>query len=125
LTQLGFVFKENSKARYLTETVKALEIFCSIYGDCVVPTGFKVPSDEQWPKNLHGISLGSRVRAIRQRKLVLDTKSKNSIEKIGFVFNPRKKEFEELLYSVKFYVNTTLSEGGTIPVEIPESYVKY
>jgi hypothetical protein len=123
LEHLGFVFKEERKDRYNTETVKALEIFHSIHGHCVVPPDFRIPNDSSWPKELHEIALGSRVRAIRQRKIELDSVSVSKIEKIGFLFNPRRKSFEQLVDAVNCYVEKTLEKGEEIPVSIPDSYV--
>ena len=123
LERIGFVFKEDRKDCYNTETVKALEIFHSIHGHCVVPPDFQIPNDSSWPKELHEIALGSRVRAIRQRKIKLDTESVSKIEKIGFLFNPRRKGFEQLVYAANCYVEKTIERGGETPVSIPYSYV--
>lgn len=123
LEHIGFVFKEDRKDRYNKETVKALEIFHSIHGHCVVPSDFQIPNDSSWPKELYDIALGSRVRAIRQRKIKLDRESVSKIEKIGFLFNPRRKGFEQLVYAANCYVEKTIERGGETPVSIPYSYV--
>jgi hypothetical protein len=48
----------------------ALTKYKAIHKDCLVPTTFVVPSDSQWPAELHGMKLGIALKNIRLQGMI-------------------------------------------------------
>uniref|UniRef100_K3WWN4 Helicase-associated domain-containing protein n=1 Tax=Globisporangium ultimum (strain ATCC 200006 / CBS 805.95 / DAOM BR144) TaxID=431595 RepID=K3WWN4_GLOUD len=67
LDAMGFSFNVFESA-FVQKVLPALEVYAEQYGDCNVPQGFIVPSDDVWPKRSWGIKLGHIIRNIRSRK---------------------------------------------------------
>jgi hypothetical protein len=67
----------------------ALVVYKELYGDLLVPQPFTVPEDgDEWPEEVRGLNLGSRVNAIRtQGTFVKSNPSrKDELDELGFVW---------------------------------------
>ena len=132
LREMGFLFKDVKKEIFMNDTLHALEIYREINGHCNVPNAFEIPSslyDDnenescRWPEKLKGLPLGSRVKAIRQRKLILDEEIITKFDELGFVFNVRKESNKKLLKACRLYIDLHVAkDGGKLPVEIPDNF---
>lgn len=67
LDAMGFSFNVIESA-FVDKVLPALEVYSELHGNCNVPQGFIVPSDEPWPKRSWGMKLGHVVRNMRSRK---------------------------------------------------------
>ena len=129
LKRMGFLFKDEKKEMFLNETLHALVVYKNIYGHCNVPNAFKISSSTSpregctWPEELIGLPLGSRVKAIRQRKTILDDGVVCKLQELGFVFNVQKENNNKLLRACKLYVDIHIQKNGcTLPVEVPDTF---
>lgn len=91
LTALGF--QPDIKAAALDlryqRVYDALVVYKELYGDLLVPQPFTVPEDgDEWPEEVRGLNLGSRVNAIRtQGTFVKSNPSrKDELDELGFVW---------------------------------------
>jgi hypothetical protein len=67
----------------------ALVVYKELYGDLLVPQPFTVPEDgDDWPEEIRGLNLGSRVNAIRtQGTFVKSNPSrKDELDELGFIW---------------------------------------
>ena len=135
LKELGFLFKDAKFELFMNDTVLALSSFKKCYGHCNVPNNFIIPMDFvlgeknnvndsfRWPRNLLGFPLGSRVKAVRQKKIILNDVYLRKFEELGFVFNVRKHNHQKLLRALSIFVGLKLMNGEKIPVGVSETYV--
>ena len=134
LRGMGFLFKDVKKEIFMNQTLHALKIYNKIYGHCNVPNAFEISSsikknvkvddkNYEWPEELKGLPLGSRVKAITQRKIILDDNIVSKLHKLGFVFNVRKESNKKLLRACRSYVDLHAGKNeGILPVEVPDSF---
>ncbi|GMF59692.1 unnamed protein product [Phytophthora fragariaefolia] len=71
LEELGFVWNI-IESKWSERVLPALQTFCKVYGHCRVHQSFIVPTDADWPENLHGLKLGLIVRKIRNPGIYFD-----------------------------------------------------
>lgn len=87
LDAMGFSFNVFESA-FVQKVLPALEVYADQYGDCNVPQGFVVPSDDVWPKRSWGIKLGHIIRNIRSRKQHAEQveEHRERLAELGFVW---------------------------------------
>ena len=86
LDSLGFVWDVPSYER--DRLMNALKAYRETHGDLLVPTSFKFPSD--YPDvTLRGFKLGQSVSCIRYRSIKISDNEKQTLDSLGFVWNPR------------------------------------
>ncbi|OWY94555.1 hypothetical protein PHMEG_00035679 [Phytophthora megakarya] len=71
LEEMGFVW-DFYKAEWCERILPALEVFYREYDHSRVPPGFEVPFEANWPKETHGLKLGSVAERIRLRGAYFD-----------------------------------------------------
>ena len=72
-----------------------------------------------WPEETRGLCLGSRVKAIRQRKLIIDDVYLPQLKEVDFVFNLKKHNQDMLVQAAELYVKQ--KQGAKVIV--PSTYV--
>lgn len=87
LDAMGFSFNVIESA-FVQKVLPALEVYSQQYGDCNVPQGFVVPSDDAWPRRSWGIKLGHIIRNIRSRKQHAEQveEHRERLVELGFVW---------------------------------------
>lgn len=88
LDSMGFSFNV-LESTFVQKVMPALEAYAHLYGDCNVPQGFVVPSDDtRWPKRSWGIKLGHVIRNIRSRKQHAEQveEHRERLAELGFVW---------------------------------------
>ena len=76
----------------------ALKVYKEIHGNLKMKTSFVVPeNDERYPKETHGLKLGSRVRNIRYHGAYPE--HREQLEALGFHFKVPKIESFDVIYS--------------------------
>ena len=64
----------------------ALKVYKDIHGDLLVSVRFVIPeNDNQYPKEAHGLKLGSRVMSIRYQDTYAE--HREQLEALGFVYD--------------------------------------
>ncbi|KAF0698450.1 Aste57867_10935 [Aphanomyces stellatus] len=101
LDALGFVW--NAQDDTWQRNVDALTRFKALFGHTRVPEAFVVPSDEPWPKQLHGFRLGVFVHAVRARQDRLSTDRKEDMDDLGLQLNTREVGWQTFVAALKVF----------------------
>jgi hypothetical protein len=116
LISIGFRF-DALQAKYDIFRVSLLK-YKELYGDMLVPKGFKVPANSiDWPVESWGMKLGSMVKNIRGSKGCFSDK-KHDLLSIGFIYVVRKK-FDYECVKIAFFKYRELHHGC---IKIPAVY---
>ncbi|GMF47359.1 unnamed protein product [Phytophthora fragariaefolia] len=85
LEELGYVWNF-SDSEWSERILPAVETFHRIHGHCRVPRPFVVPSEAEWPTEVHGLKLGVAVNNIRSHSTYFDqvVRAMDSLEAIKF-----------------------------------------
>ena len=83
LSRRGFRWT-NARRRSFDLVCVALLTHHQLFGDMLVPRYFVVPDEEPWPKDVHGMQLGNRVRNIRAGTAYQRREQLNRLREIGF-----------------------------------------
>jgi hypothetical protein len=96
LEALGFVW-DPAEADWSERILPALEVYRQLRGDCRVPIGFVVPSDDKWPEKSWELRLGETVSRIRCANAYSAQVSRDSsqLEALGFVWDPVEADWSE------------------------------
>jgi hypothetical protein len=99
LEALEFVW-DPAEADWSERILPALEVYRQLRGDCRVPIGFVVPSDDKWPEKAWGIRLGETVSRIRCANAFSAQVSRDSsqLEALGFVWDPAEADWRERIF---------------------------
>ncbi|ETW06408.1 hypothetical protein, variant 1 [Aphanomyces invadans] len=85
LNSMGFVWDCLELSWDLKLT--ALQRYKDLFGDVVVPYGFRVPKhDSQWPKDTWGLKLGHAVHNMHQQGLDMPQDRREALKCLGFVW---------------------------------------
>ena len=119
LEEMGFDF-DPQRAVYGWEKVKhALLAYKSLYDDLLVPSGFVIPKDADWPEELWDLKLGNTVRNIRNQGTYSTNRAE--LEEMGFDFDPQRaingweKVKHALLAYKSLYDDLLVPSGFVIP----------
>lgn len=122
LDAMGFSFNVIESA-FVQKVLPALEVYSEQYGDCNVPQGFVVPSDDVWPKRSWGIKLGHIIRNIRSRKQHAEQveEHRERLVELGFVWRLNQSIETTNREVVKPYLDIFTQIYG--PGEVPRDFV--
>lgn len=107
LLRLGFEYRNIKDVKWEEEIVPALAAFKDIYGHVNIPAKFIVPySSDDWPKETHGLKLGSIASTFRRKDVWRDKRP--WLQSLGFDFSePRARRWRtEVFPAFKKYFET-------------------
>ncbi|OQR85345.1 hypothetical protein THRCLA_23038 [Thraustotheca clavata] len=110
LDKLGFVWSKLEDEWQVK--LAALTTYKNLHGNLLIPQRFVVPTnDRQWPKDTWSIKLGLMVMNLRRRQRILTPERRNSLEKLGFVWDELQYKWQRNLTALKTYkkINGNLS----------------
>jgi hypothetical protein len=103
-TALGYRTRKQSpdeERKSVENIVRAFKLFKSIYGNLNIPTNFRVPENDDWPKELHGLRLGSANRRIAYKGIYPDYH--RLFEEVGLLLRKNDKNFENFVSALLTY----------------------
>jgi hypothetical protein len=111
LEERGFRFETKDSSRMEDDNrwdfsvLPALAAYRGMHGDLNVPQPFVVPSEEPWPEESWGLSLGKVTNAIRSTSTYTRNNPERlqQLEDIGFVFDDLERWWEETTSALKLY----------------------
>lgn len=85
--------KTGSDTRHWQHIHSALVVYKQLYGHSNVPAKFEVPEESDWPKELHGLKLGYRIKNIRYRGdfVTENDEYRQQLDLLGFQWKTKKQ----------------------------------
>jgi hypothetical protein len=123
LDDRNFRFETNTyaqnDAKWEGSVVPSLKAFKQVHGNLNVPCLFVVPSEEPWPEEAWGLSLGRTTSHIRTSGIYIRNRPerRQQLENMGFVFDEDERRWVDTKSAMKLYHET---HGH---VNVPQSFV--
>ncbi|OQR91160.1 hypothetical protein THRCLA_09087 [Thraustotheca clavata] len=115
LKQIGFIWDH---LEYIwLKKVAALAHYKKLHGNLDIVKGYRVPYDESWPAEFHGMRLQQAIEYLRFRKNELSDKVKDAVDALGFTWDPWQTSWENKLGAIEAY---RINYGH---VKIPRKFV--
>ncbi|KAE9050992.1 hypothetical protein PR003_g17146 [Phytophthora rubi] len=127
LDRMGFCYDMSIPERDWTEkTLPSIRVYRQVFGDCIIPMLFIVPSLPPWPEKAWGMALGAAVSKCRGGTYYMDqvARDREVLDSVGFVWDCNEAVWNEVIFpALEAYVdvhkNGKVPYGFVVPSEDP------
>ncbi|KAE8971707.1 hypothetical protein PR001_g26811, partial [Phytophthora rubi] len=107
LDRMGFCYDMSIPERDWAEKIlPSIRVYRQVFGDCIIPYTFTVPSLPQWPEKAWGMALGAAVSKCRGGTYYMDkvARDREVLDSVGFAWSRNAAVWNEILFpAIKAY----------------------
>ncbi|KAE8997833.1 hypothetical protein PF011_g15309 [Phytophthora fragariae] len=117
LDRMGFCYDMSIPERDWAEKIlPSIRVYRQMFGDCIIPYTFTVPSLPPWPEKAWGMALGAAVSKCRGGTYYMDkvARDREVLDAVGLAWSRNAAVWNEILFpAIKAYVD--VHKNGKIP----------